>query len=58
MKAGAEKVKVAIADLLRDRARELSLNRLESEAEKVVELALGLNEQSPGDVRIFCVFLR
>jgi hypothetical protein len=34
MKADAEKAKVAIADLLRDRARELNLNRLESEARK------------------------
>ena len=56
MKADAEKVKVAIADLLRDCARRLSLNKLEGEAKKVVELAVELNEQFPGDVGVFCSF--
>ena len=56
MKADAEKVKVAIADLLRDCDRALSLNKLEGEAKKVVEMALELNEQFPGDVGIFCAF--
>ncbi len=56
MKADAEKVKVAITDLLRDCARRLSLNTLDGEAKKVVELALELNEQFPGDVGVFCAF--
>jgi mannose-6-phosphate isomerase class I len=30
------------------------LNKLEGEAKKVVELALGLSEQFPGDVGISC----
>ena len=56
MKADVEKVKVTIAKLLRDCARRLSLNMFEGEAKKVVELALELNEQFPGDVGIFCAF--
>jgi hypothetical protein len=50
------KVKVSITDLLRDCARRLGLNNLEGEAKKVVELALGLNEQFPEDVDLVCAF--
>ena len=56
MKADAEKVKITISNLLRDCARKLGLNRFEGEAKTVVELALELNEQFPGDVGIFCAF--
>jgi len=56
MKADAETVNVAVDNLLRDCARSLSLNKLEDEERKVVELALELNDQFPGDVGIFCAF--
>jgi mannose-6-phosphate isomerase len=56
MKADSDRIKNAIANLLRECASSLSLNRLEGEAKKAVELAVELNEQFPGDVGIFCVF--
>ena len=56
MKADAEKVKNAITHLLCDSKRQLNLNKLEGETKKVVELALELDEQFPGDVGIFCAF--
>jgi len=56
MKADAERVKVAIDNLLRECARGLSLNKLDGEEKKVAELALELNDQFPGDVGIFCAF--
>ena len=56
MKTEAETVTVAVDALLLDCARSLSLNKLEDEARKVVELALELNAQFPGDVGVFCAF--
>ena len=56
MKADAETVNGAVDTLLRDGARRLSLNTLGDEERTVVELALELNAQFPGDVGVFCAF--